>query len=160
MEGFNMSGQTPSAPRMVGPTTDAPIPYTLTAIGALLSSPERDLLPAATITRAVLTEVQQERAAQDARWGEQNHPDGTGAMHTTWVANATRRRADEAAKGGTLTWRHILEEEVCEAFAETDPDALCAELTQVAAVAVCWIESIRRRQADAVSHVAGDGSHA
>jgi hypothetical protein len=36
-------------------------------------------------------------------------------------------------------------EEVFEAFAESSPDALRKELTQVAAVAVAWIEDIDSR---------------
>jgi hypothetical protein len=101
----------------------------------------------------VLDEVAAERARQDAKWGEQNHPDGTGP----WVKNPDRMsnmedqrdiaRVDcqEAARGGDLTWMLILREEVYEAFAEKDPAALRAELVQAAAVAVAWVEAIDRR---------------
>ncbi len=41
--------------------------------------------------------------------------------------------------------RHILLEEVHEALAEDDPTRLRAELLQVAAVAVCWVEAIEQR---------------
>jgi hypothetical protein len=47
----------------------------------------------------------------------------------------------------TLKWVDILEEEVAEAAAESDPAKLRAELVQVAAVAVAWIEAIDRRAA-------------
>lgn len=113
-------------------------------------------------TIAVLVEVRMERHRQDAKWGEQNHPDGTGAMcmrdgrptADPTILEVRRERAqlerqacDEAALAGRLTWRHILREEVAEACAEDDPAKLRAELVQVAAVAVKWIEAIDRRQA-------------
>jgi len=93
---------------------------------------------------AVLTEVAAERRRQDARWGEQNHPDGAGPAH---AAEAVRRRAEceQAAASGQLTWRHILWEEVAEAGAEHEPKHLRDELVQVAAVAVAWIQAIDRR---------------
>lgn len=46
---------------------------------------------------------------------------------------------------GTVTWWHILREEVFEASAEVDPAKLREELIQVAAVAMKWIEAIDRR---------------
>ena len=46
--------------------------------------------------------------------------------------------------GGRGTWRHILAEEVAEAYAETG-DALSTELVQVAAVAVQWRAAQSRR---------------
>lgn len=49
--------------------------------------------------------------------------------------------------GHAEAWRHILDEEVAEALAETDPERLRAELVQVAAVAVQWIEALDRRAA-------------
>jgi hypothetical protein len=105
---------------------------------------------------AVLAAVAAERARQDAQWGEQNHPDGTGARTASWgalvhaetAATDARLRCQRAAKVGDLTWRHILNEEVAEAFAEGDPAKLRAELVQVAAVAAAWIEAIDRRAAD------------
>lgn len=91
-----------------------------------------------------LDDVRQERLQQDRKWGEQNHPDGT-ADYFKITADAMRSVADYHAKTETLTWRHILEEEFYEALAETDPVKLRAELVQVAAVAVAWIEAIDRR---------------
>ena len=41
----------------------------------------------------------------------------------------------------------ILAEEVAEVYAESDPDRLRAELIQVAAVCVQWIEAIDGRSA-------------
>lgn len=93
----------------------------------------------------VVNAVVAERAAQDKRWGEQNHPDGTG--YGIWVARAEeiKRRAAYQVKNNTLTWQTILYEEVAEAFAESDPIRLREELVQCAAVCVAWIEAIDRR---------------
>lgn len=46
---------------------------------------------------------------------------------------------------GIVTFRDILACEVAEAFAEEDPARLRAELIQVAAVAVQWVEAIDAR---------------
>jgi len=98
---------------------------------------------------AVLTEVAEERARQDTRWGEQNHPDGTGGPLTATTAQVARSQCQDAAEQGNVTWRDILREEVAEAMAESDPVRLRDELVQVAAVAVNWAEAIDRRQAKA-----------
>lgn len=98
------------------------------------------------MVQAVLAEVQAERARQHVKWGEQNHPDGTGGMGTRSEADFRRQVANTAAREGRLTWRHILLEEVAEAMAETDEDLLRGELLQVAAVAVAHIEALDRRR--------------
>lgn len=77
----------------------------------------------------VLLDVLRERAAQDAKWGEQNHDD--------------------------FVWGGILGEEVGEAcqaalhdrFGGDHAGTLRDELVQVAAVAVQWIECLDRRAA-------------
>jgi len=92
----------------------------------------------------VLADIRAERARQDAKWGEQNHPNGTGRSGDPLVAEVVKADCDRAARDGKLTYRHILDEEVCEAFAETDPAKLRTELVQVAAVAVAWIEKLDR----------------
>ncbi|WP_223167374.1 NUDIX hydrolase [Nonomuraea sp. SYSU D8015] len=97
----------------------------------------------------VLGDVAAERAAQDEMWGMQELPDGTGGGRTAADSGRARQETETAAGDGTLTWRHILAEEVLEAFAEADRDRLRAELVQVAAVAVKWIQSLDRRPAPA-----------
>lgn len=97
---------------------------------------------------SALLEISRERARQDAKWGEQNHPDGTGGKPAELARDLAQADTDRAAKRHECTWRHILNEEVREAFAETDPTALRTELVQVAAVATQWVEAIDRRQAD------------
>lgn len=67
-------------------------------------------------TKLILVAVSNERAAQDAKWGEQNHRDSV--------------------------WMAILAEEVGEAAkAVLEGKDLEKELIQVAAVAVAWHES-------------------
>lgn len=92
----------------------------------------------------VLADIAAERAAQDEMWGLGEHPDGTGPERAA-AADRAKREVEEAKAGRGVTWRHILHEEVLEAFAEDDPALLRAELVQVAAVAVKWIQSLDRR---------------
>lgn len=105
----------------------------------------------------VLSEIAVERRRQDAKFGEQNHPDGTGFAGTARDADLARLECKRQFAEGTGTWLDILNEEVAEAYAEKDPAKLRAELVQVAAVAVAWIEAIDRRPAAVrgVSSVAG-----
>lgn len=93
----------------------------------------------------VLDEVDAERHRQHAKWGEQGHPSGTDASWRT-SADWVRQQVEKAAREGRVTFLDILQEEVLEVFAETDPARLRAELVQVAAVAVQWIEAIDRRK--------------
>lgn len=88
-----------------------------------------------------------ERHRQDAKFGEQNHRDGTGTQFAG-LANSARAACDRAFGQGRGSWLHILREEFYEAAAESDPDKLRAELLQVAAVAMAWVEAIDRRPRD------------
>ena len=97
------------------------------------------------VTNRVLSEVLAERIAQDAKWGEQNHPNGTGLNYQRHLADEERNACQAAFRNGRGTWRHVMAEEIAEANAEKDPAKLRAELVQVAAVAVAWIEAIDRR---------------
>lgn len=127
-----------------------------------------------------LLEVMLERIAQHRKWGEQNHPNAVdlatvqafGPPRDTDAAAQTvlrsygipssdeaRAMCNGAAKGGHVTWLHILLEEVCEAadvaavadFADFAPtrrerlEELRVELLQVAAVAVAWAEAVNRQ---------------
>jgi len=109
----------------------------------------------------VVVAVMNERTRQDKQWGDQSHlPDGTGPgalwygsnfyremgdQQATVTAQVAQDRCDDAARRGCLKWIDILIEEVAEAFAEDDPGKLRAELVQVAAVAMQWIEAIDTR---------------
>lgn len=104
--------------------------------------------------RRVLNLVDAERDAQDAKWGEQNHPNGTGpnvrmrwSAHTLADAARVCKKLCQANGPDEDNWRDILLEEVFEALAEEDPVKLRAELVQVAAVACAWVEAIDRRGA-------------
>jgi hypothetical protein len=107
------------------------------------------------VTDRVLQQVLIERIAQDTKWGEQNHPDGTGYDGSDRHADFWRQRCQDAFADGEGTWGHVLLEEVFEAIAENDPAKLRTELVQVAAVAVAWIEALDRRPAAAVRKVVG-----
>lgn len=105
--------------------------------------------PADPVQR-VLEDVRAERARQDAKWGTDRIatlPDGTGRSGDATEAEARKIACDVARREGDITYRHVLEEEVAEALAETDPALLRAELVQVAAVAVKWIQGIDMRAA-------------
>ena len=75
----------------------------------------------------VLHEVSMERARQDEKWGEQNHDD------FTWLAILTEELG-EVAEGALV--------QVYEGSGT--PHDVRAELIQVAAVAVSWIECLDR----------------
>ncbi|MDY0829103.1 hypothetical protein SK224_08170 [Microbacterium sp. BG28] len=109
--------------------------------------------------------------------GEQTHlPMGTGAEtlpldvmphigamrpHVSAESLAVRATLDTKAHShneggdGTVTWWHILREEVFEAAAEDDPAKLRAELVQVAAVALKMIDALEALEAAA--RVGGEG---
>jgi hypothetical protein len=100
----------------------------------------------------VLYEVREEREEQDLKWGQQNHPDivtdttpGNKRRHYAKLAQRWKQENATRASDGCLAWDGILFEEVYEALAEADPAKLRAELVQVAAVAVAWVEAIDRR---------------
>lgn len=124
---------------------------------ALLLADIHDQEGAQDGTASVLAEVRAERSRQDAKWGQQNHPDGTGP-DVEWLCTVfdTEATASELAQNFRAVCKSngpdrdnyldILLEEVAEAFAEDDPARLRAELLQVAAVAVQWVEAIDRRQ--------------
>lgn len=103
-----------------------------------------------------LAEVSAERERQNLKWGEQNHPNGTGddllllrelpnsLPRYGMLARLAKNATDRHAAIGTVTFADILLEEVFEAMAENDPAKLRAELIQVAAVATQWVEAIDR----------------
>lgn len=107
----------------------------------------KNVLPRTKGLAAFVNDVDAERQAQLAKWGEQQHPDGTGQYPETIDADVARMACQSAAEGGYLDWLHILREEVAEAFAESDPAKLRAELVQVAAVCAAWIADIDARPA-------------
>ncbi|MEV5770115.1 hypothetical protein AB0L49_02425 [Streptomyces antimycoticus] len=125
--------------------------------------------PAPDPTRSVLDEVHAERCRQNEKWGEQNHPDVDPrdipyVTHSYYASRAdiwrqvNEERTKPSRSLGRCTghpegphphtaWDGVLLEEAYEALAEEDPARLRAELIQVAAVAVAWVEAIDRRPA-------------
>lgn len=95
----------------------------------------------------ILESVIEERDRAMAKFGVQNHPDGTGGGAAVILRDQQIELVDEQARKGTSNWRDILMEEVREAFAETDLVALDKELMQVMQVCCVWREDIARRQA-------------
>lgn len=99
----------------------------------------------------VLMEVAFERIRQDAQWGRQDHPDGTGNKTQQDHAKFARKWCDDAFGAGYGTWDDILTKAVAGAEGERDRARLRAELLKVAAVAVAWIEALDRRTDTAVN---------
>lgn len=97
----------------------------------------------------VLRAILAERVAQLAKWGVQHRIDGTGDLYATEAAQAAKGRCEWQESNSAADWGTVLLEEVWEALAEEDPAELRAELVQVAAVAVAWIEDIDTRAARA-----------
>lgn len=109
--------------------------------------PERRRMTSAMPFGRVMAEVLDERLAQDAKWGEQNHPDWSHYMATTATGALARNRCQRAFAAGLGSWAHVLDEEVGEAFDEAragNVPALRRELVQVAAVSSAWVECIDR----------------
>lgn len=118
----------------------------------LVQAPTTD--PSATVRGGVLAEISAERDRQIAKWGD--GVPGGGFSPKPGLAELIRRDGaqqahDEAAGAGRCTMRLVLEEEVAEVFAEQpgSPEQR-AELVQVAAVAVKWIEAIDVARAEKV----------
>lgn len=108
----------------------------------------------------IFESVIEERDRALAKWGIQNHPDGT--QDSEWNRRARdhqREIVDQQAEGGMggSNWYDILLEEVFEAGAETDLVALDKELCQVMQVCTVWREDLQRRQtAVAVTEAAAE----
>lgn len=128
-------------------------PKTLAAFGTIAAVLRGDPCPIQPVageesTRLVLEEVLAERAAQDAKWGEANHPDYRPFHECTPSAERAREACQAAFAAGEGSWAHVLQEAVAEAAdAAIGAGDLRGELVQVAAVAVAWIEAIDRRGA-------------
>jgi hypothetical protein len=92
----------------------------------------------------ILEDIRVERQRQLETWGVQCLADGTSADYELTAVKA-QKLCERQHKDGTLQWLTVLAEEFLEAAAETDPVKLRAELVQVAAVAVAWIEDLDKK---------------
>ena len=122
----------------------------------------------------VLSDVQTERLAQIAKWGEQGHesfgpavmgriraggvdvPNVAAWLYGVPTARSAKDLCQAEARDGDSSWVAILTEEFAEAIeaaALGDVAELRTELVQTAAVCVAWLEDIDRaaREASAVS---------
>jgi hypothetical protein len=89
----------------------------------------------------IVSDVKAERERQDARWGKQLHPNGTSIKFKP-LADAARNACRAADANGMNTWGHIAREEFWEVMSETSREGLRAELVQLVAVGVAWIECL------------------
>lgn len=96
--------------------------------------------------RRILDDIVRERDAQDALFGVQDLPDGTGGPVMVDRANEARVQCDYLFSVGAGDFRAVFLEEVYEAMAESDPTKLRAELVQAVAAGVKWLEAIDRRE--------------
>lgn len=100
--------------------------------------------------RNVLREVHVECDRAFVKFGPQyDLADGHGDNLYPWYPSAAGARAmcDLRAEEGRVTWADILAEEVCEANEEGGRASLLrAELIQVAAVAIRWVDAIDNRR--------------
>lgn len=101
----------------------------------------------------VLSLTSIELAAQDKKWGQQDHPilPDNGYDYMTQGLYFTEERKWQKlnarrVKKGCLSWDGVLLEEVYEALSETDDDAQEVELIQVAAVALQMVMALRRKK--------------
>jgi hypothetical protein len=92
-----------------------------------------------------LKEIMRECERQDDKWGKQNHR-MLFDLHTFIDEWLETFREDNNNPVYKKTWFSILMEEVCEAFAETEPEKQREEMVQVAAVAVQIIECLDRKK--------------
>lgn len=109
-----------------------------------LGEPTEDRAAKRTRQSRIFADVRAERDAQDAKFGVQDLPNGTGGQFAH-VADHYRRACDASFARREGSFRHVFLEEVWEAMAESDPEALRAELIQAIAVGVKWVEAIDRK---------------
>lgn len=111
----------------------------------------------------VLAEIQAERARQDAKWGEQNHPsvdpvltarpggvDGCRLCAEYEIPSESRAKhlCQAMFARGEGTWAHVAVEELAEAVSADCDEHRRRELVQLGAVVVAWIQCIDRRKVD------------
>lgn len=97
--------------------------------------------------------VRRELCDQDALYGSQNWPDGTGLHRADRaLADQARQECDMAIASGRGSWRLLVAEEIAEAFAETDEDRLLLEIPQAMGLLAQWLEALLLRRAGLLPH--------
>lgn len=105
--------------------------------------------------KIIYSEIISERIKQDEKWGEQNHPivnslktydNHLPILEEYDICNEERAKflCNWNAQMKTLTWGHILIEEVSEVLHAPNKELMRGELIQCAAVIVAMIESLDR----------------
>jgi hypothetical protein len=112
---------------------------------ALLRERARTVVASSTRMAGAFCALMVERRAQEHAWPGEELLDGTGDDNARELAAIVKRWVDGLNGTPNNTFAHVLVEEVMEALAEKDLDALRKEVVQVGAVAVKWIEDIDRR---------------
>lgn len=109
-------------------------------------------------TRAVLDEVFDERCEQVVQYGHNDDLETGMGPGMCWLLPYTADSAQEIEARlrtdyedyeettGAPTWLHLLREEFAEAAMEDDPEAQEKEWLQVAALAVSYVQSSRRKR--------------
>lgn len=95
--------------------------------------------------KTVFDEVKAELARAQAKFPDEHLPNFPERMdwdHAAAERDQAQELTDRCHASGVVTWWHVLREEIYEAFAESDPAKLRAELVQVAAMAIRWIEDL------------------
>jgi hypothetical protein len=104
------------------------------------SPPREDSIP---VKRwKIFRAIHEERIRQNEKWGEQNHE--MLKCESIDVIKRTLRHFRLYNESPICDWYSIIEEEIAEAFVETDPEKQRMELIQVAAVAIQIIEYLDR----------------
>lgn len=100
--------------------------------------------------RVVLEDILRERIRQDEKWGFfRDFPDGGNRVGDDAAEKVARQECERAARLGKITWRHIIEEEMAEAWNAKTDDERVVELIQTIACMVAQVEAIRRRKSGA-----------
>lgn len=96
----------------------------------------------------VLALVADERVRQVEKWGVQRHPDIDPNLEARYreAERMVKGRNDHKEVHCAATWDTILLEEVYESFTAESVEDRIKELTEVAAVAVAWIEDLQSRE--------------
>lgn len=95
----------------------------------------------------IFDEIKQERDSQDKKWGEQNHP--SKLVYPDNKLPTEKQIKDHnfyCVNQNTLSWGGIALEELIEANEAPNEELMRAELVQLAAVAVAWIECLDRKK--------------
>lgn len=92
--------------------------------------------------RLALIMLRAEREQQMEKWGSQDHPSGTGSEVADTFANQWKTVCDIKNSLDNDDWATIAAEEFFEVLAETDPDKLLNEVTQLTAVGLAWMENL------------------